>query len=100
MTGVSSIDFSKERISANPHLSEQIRLDLIEKKAELENELELSLLAIKFIEQKLSKLSAEDKQVCLEIIARGMTYESVAADKGYTTSGLWRKVERELKNIL
>ena len=100
MTGVKAIDYSKPYMQPNPSLSHERKLELIDKKAALELELEYTYTAIKLIELKLSKLSESDKQICLKIIAKGETYESVGNEQGYTISGMWRKVRRALKNIL
>lgn len=100
MTGVKGVQPDKVPVTYNPSLSAERQLELIEKKAELETELEYTILAIKVIEKKLSKLDQRDKDMCLDIIARNISYESYGNQIGYTPSGLWRKVKRDLERVL
>ena len=100
MTGVSGIDYDKVSVSYNPTLSEQRKLELIEKKAELELELEYTILAIKLIEMKLTKLPDAEKVACLQVIAKKASYESYGNKMGYTSSGLWRKMKKDLERVL
>lgn len=100
MTNVKAIRYDKAPSSFNPGLNEEIRLDLIEKKEEMETELEYTILAIRLIEMKLKKLSPEDKQICLEILNRKVTYEQAAIEKGYSKNALWSQVKKKIEGIL
>ena len=100
MSGVRGIRYDKEPGSFNPELSEEKRLDLIEKKAEMEIERDFIIHAIKLIELKLSKLSEEDKEICMRIIAEGESSEAVSRENGYTRGGMWKRIKREVSKIL
>ena len=100
MSGVRGIRYDKEPGSFNPELSEEKRLDLIEKKSEKEIELAFIVHAIKLIELKLSKLSKEDKEICMRIIAEGESSEAVSRQNGYTRGGMWKRIKREISRIL
>ena len=100
MTGVKGIRYDKEPTSYNPELSAEKRLDLIDRKEEKEIELEYMTASVKYIEMKLSKLSKEDKEICLKIISEGVSAEKVRREVGYSKSGIWKRIKRELQGIL
>lgn len=100
MTGVSGVRYDKLPSSYNPELSEERKLELIDKYNEKKLELCFLLVSIKFIRTKLSKLSEEDKKACLEIIVEGVTNEKAGKKRGYSHSGMWSKVNRSLEKIL
>lgn len=100
MTGVKGVRYDKEPTSHNPQLSSERKLELIEKKEEKEIELEYTIASIRLIERKLAKLSDEDKQICLRIISEGVSAEKVRQEVGYSKSGIWKRIKRELQGIL
>lgn len=99
MTGVKGVSFDRIPTSHNPVASELHRLDLMDKKDELMLEYEHAVISVKLIELKLMKLSEEDKRACLRIMSDGESYEKVGNDMGYTSTGLWRKLKRELEKV-
>lgn len=100
MTGVKGIRYDKEPSSFNPQLAAEKRLELIEKKEDKEIELRYLIASTKFIESKLKKLTEEDKNICLRIIAKGISAEKVRHEVGYSKSGLWKRIKRELTGII
>ena len=100
MTGVKGIRYDKEPTSFNPQLSNERILDLIDKKEEKEIELDYTIASIRYIERKLSKLDKEDKEICLKIISEGISAEKVRKEVGYSKSGIWKRIKRELTGIL
>lgn len=100
MTGVKAIRYDKERSSFNPSLASERREELSARLEEKEIELNYIEASIKFIEMKLKKLSDEDKEICLKIISEGVSAEKVRRKVGYSKSGIWKRIKRELEGIL
>ena len=100
MTGVKGISYDKIPLSFDPKLSEQIKLEYIERMAEKEAELDFTYAAIRMIEMKLSKLPKEDKKICLDILNRNITYEEAGKKIGYSKHGMWQSVKRKMEKIL
>jgi hypothetical protein len=100
MSGVKSIDYSKIHMNPNPNLSHARMLEFIEKKEILENELKRVNLNIQHIEEILSRLSDDDKKICLRLIAKKDNVYKICFDYGYSRSGIWAKTKRELEKIL
>ena len=100
MTGVKGVRYDKEPTTYNPQLSNERKLELIEEKEEKEIELEYTMASIRLIERKLAKLSDEDKQICLKIISEGVSAEKVRKQVGYSKSGIWKRIKRELQGLL
>ena len=100
MSGVKGIRYDKERSSYNPELANEKRLEMIEKIAEKEIELDYTLAAIKYIEMRLKKLSDDDRKICLKVISDGVSAEKVGREIGYSRPGVWKRIKRELEKIL
>ena len=100
MTGVKGIRYDKERSSFNPALSEERRDYLSKKLEEKEIELNYTLAAIRFIEMNLKKLNKDDREMCLKVVADEVSAELVAVEKGYSRSGVWARIRREISKIL
>lgn len=100
MSGVKAIRYDKQLITHNPELSNMIKHEYMSRIEEKEIELDHVLSSIKYIELKLSKMNPEDKQVCIDIISKGISSEKVANEKGYSKSGMWKRIKRELERVL
>lgn len=100
MTGVKGIRYDKIPTSYNKEISEERFLDLSEKIEEKLIELQYTVSSIRYIEMKLKKLSDEDKEICLKIISEGISAEKVRKEVGYSKSGIWKRIKRELTGIL
>ena len=100
MTGVKGVRYDKTPISANPSLAHERLLEMIEKLHWKEKEKRRLELNIQYIEDKLSMLSDEDKKICLDLIAKKGNSILISSDHGYSKSGVWARVKREIKKIL
>ena len=99
MTGVKGIDYSKTPASPNPEVVAEKRLDLIEQLEELETEKQRLTLNITHIYAILSKLNDSDKEIVMEIIVKKVNAEKVAIEKGYSRSGIWARIKREIEKL-
>ena len=100
MSGVKGIRYDKEPSAYNPELANERRLEMIDRIAEKEIELDYTIAAIKYIEMRLKKLSDEDRQICLKVISDGISAEKVGREIGYSRPGIWKRIKRELEKIL
>ncbi len=100
MTGVKGIRYDRVPSSYVPGMADEKKLEYIERLNEKETELDFTYAAIKMIEMKLSKLSKEDKEICLDVLNRKVTYEEAGKRKGYSKNGMWVKVKREIEKIM
>ena len=100
MSGVKGVRYDKERASFNPELARKWFYYLSEKRSEKELELEYLIASSRMVENKLRKLPEEDKDICMKIIAEGISAEKVRIEKGYSRSGIWKRIKRELTKIL
>lgn len=99
MTGVKGIDYSKTPASPNPEVVAEKRLDLIEQLEELETEKQRLTLNIKHIYTTLSKLNGNDMEIVMEIIVKKVNAEKVAIENGYSRSGIWARIKREIEKL-
>lgn len=100
MTGVKGISYDRIPSSFNSKISEERRLEYIEMLEEKEAELDFTYAAIRLLEVKLSKLSSEEKDLCIDILNKKVTYEEAGKEKGYSAAGMWKKVKENLKKVL
>ena len=100
MSGVKGVRYDKEPSGFNPNLSEEKREYYSQLLDEKNIELDYTLASIRYIEMNLRKLSEEDKDICLKVVAEGISYEKVAMEKGYSKGGMWKRIKRELERIL
>ena len=100
MTGVKAIRYDKQPTSFSPELSIERRDELSRRLEEKEIELNYIEASIKYIEMKLKKLSDEDKAICLKVISEGVSADKVRREVGYSKSGIWKRIRRELEGIL
>ena len=99
MKGVKGIDYSKIPASPNPEVVAEKRLDLIEQLEELETEKQRLTLNIKHIYTTLSKLNGNDMEIVMEIIVKKVNAEKVAIENGYSRSGIWARIKREIEKL-
>jgi len=100
LTGVKGVRFDRSPSSYNPNLAETKRLELVDKYNEKLLEKEYIEKGIEFIEYKLSKMEEDDKKIVLAILADNVSYERMGGKVGYSRTGIWSKVQRDLKKIL
>ena len=99
MTGVRGISYSKIPASSNPEITAEKRLELIEQMEELENEKKRLQLNISHIYSTLSKLNDQDMEIVVQIIAKKHNAEIVANENGYSKSGIWARIKREIEKL-
>lgn len=99
MTGVKGIDYSKTPALPNPELIAENRLDLIEQMDELQKEKQRLQLNISHIYTTLSKLDESDKEIVMQIVVKKTNAEMVANEKGYSRSGIWARIKREIEKL-
>lgn len=115
MTGVSAIKYDKLPSSFNPELSQQLKLELIEKynyllkeyakekktaRSYLKLEIERLTANITKIEKILNQLPKEIQEWCLLLFCERTTYKALSKKVAYTDVGLIKKVNRELEKVL
>lgn len=101
MTGVKGVRFDKAPSTPNQASNEERMLDFIEKKAELEKEREILNKAVDNVKAIIDKEFRHiSKDVALIIVrnAAGESLEKLSEEYGYTPSGLWRYIKREVEN--
>lgn len=99
MTGVKGINYSKIPASGNPEVSAEKRLELIEQMEDLENERKRLTLTVKHIYRTLGKLNDTDRDIVIKIVAKKYNAEMVAIENGYSRSGIWARIKREIEKI-
>ena len=99
MTGVKGINYSKIPASANPEISEEKRLELIDELEELENERKRLNLTVKHIYRTLGRLNESDREIVIQIVAKKYNAEMVANQVGYSKSGIWARIKREIEKL-
>ena len=99
MTGVRGIDYSRIPASPNPEVVAEHRLDMVEDMEELLAEKQRLTLNIAHIYTTLSKLNENDKEIVMQIIVKKVNAEKVANEKGYSRSGIWARIKREIEKL-
>ncbi len=99
MTGVRGINYSKTPSSPNPEVVAEHRLDMIEDMEGLLAEKQRLTLNITHIYATLSKLNDTDKEIVMQIIVKKVNAEKVANEKGYSRSGIWARIKREIEKL-
>lgn len=99
MTGVRGIDYSKAPSMPNPEVIAENRLDLIEQMEDLLKEKQRLSLNISHIYTALSKLNENDRDIVMQIVVRKANAEIVAMAKGYSRSGIWARIKREIEKL-
>lgn len=96
LIGVKGVRYDKAPGTHNPSLQAERRLELIEKRAEIESELKKLEVKKKMIVDEFNKLDTHTKLMCLEVM-NGKTLKQIAEKFGYSESGLMRKLKREIE---
>lgn len=100
MTGVKGISYDKQPMSYNPSLTEQKRLEMVERYNEKQKEYDFTLLAIEQTEITLKKMPMDLQIMLGEKFINGMTYEEIAKLHGYSANGMWHYIRRETEKWL
>ena len=99
MTGVRGINYSKTPSSPNPEVVAEHRLDMIEDMEALLAEKQRLTLNIAHIYATLSKLDDADREAMIEILVKKVNAEKVAEERGYSRSGIWARIKREIEKL-
>lgn len=115
LTGFHAIRYDKEPSAPNEHLSEMIKLDLIDKynvllkqfeklideaETKLYKEMERTQANINRIESILIRLPNNYEKTLISIYCDGSSYEKQKRKANYSKSGLYQAIEKELLKIL
>ena len=100
MTGVKGIRYDKIPGTFNPHSAEFIRSKLSERYEEKENELIRYQTAVKNVELVKKRLPKEIWLMLVEKFVKNKTYMEIGIQYGYTNTGLWKYLRREVEKIL
>ena len=100
ISGVKGIKYDRIPSSLDPRLVEQNKLDILD-------QIEEKLAEIKYIEAHqsyfnmiLEKFSQEELDLLNRIYIKGERYEDVAQDLNYSVGGLFKVIERMIKEKL
>lgn len=99
LTGVKGVRYDKLPASYNPSLSEQTKLELLDKIEEKEKELDYTLLAIDRYERNLNRLSEEIKGYVERLFILGETFERVSRNAGYSKSAILYRIKAEVEKL-
>ena len=97
LTGVKGIRYDKAHFNADPAVSEERRLTLLDKVEDLENELKRVESQIEHIDKLLAGMEKDDRELITYTLIKGNTYRS-AENKFYITySAISKKIDRILE---
>lgn len=99
MTGVKGINYSKIPASTNTEITEERRLEMIEQLNELETEKKRLELNIRHIYGTLSMLNEKDRKAMVDLVAKRIRAEEVAFNNGYSKSGIWKRIRKEIEKL-
>ena len=101
--GVKGIPFDKELSISNPYSNDEKLVDLSEKLEEPQKQLDFTIYAISKLKPivygNLDKLPADVSKALIMKHWENKTFEDIANEIGYSKSGLWFRVRREIGKI-
>ena len=113
MENVKAIRYDKEPMHTPESVKEEHRLEQIEQKAEIEKELDMTMLAYRTVRDKCILLLMNQDELIREVLldrfgleltagefsvhGKILTYEELGDLYGYTSQGLYSKIKREIK---
>lgn len=99
LTGVKGVSFDRQPTSFNPSLSEQTRLELLDKIEQKEKELDYLWMAIERYEKNLNRLSDEVRGYVEQLFILGETFETVGKRTGYNKGSIAYKIRSEVEKL-
>lgn len=96
--GVKGVSFDNIPHSLNPTLQAEKRLELIDQKERLEEEIKRLELKKKMVIDQFDRLDEHTKLICLDIID-GKTFKQIGEAFGYSESGIMRKLKKEIEKV-
>ena len=100
LTGVKGVDYTKTPSTFNPSLSEEKRLDLIDRYNAVEVEIERYEMAIRNVEIVKKRLPKNLWLMLNDKFVNDLTYKQVGEKYGFSDSGLWHYLKRETERFL
>lgn len=100
MTGVSGVSYDKIPSSYNPGLSEEMRLEAIEKYNAKIQQYNFICMAINEVSTIMASFPENLQNMLTDIYVEKKTFKSVGIKYGYSDSGLWHMLKRETEKYL
>ena len=100
MTGVKAISYDKMPSSFNQSLSEEKRLEMIDLYNQKLDDLKHFQSTIRYVDKRLRGLTADEKQIVLDVASGRLTYEEAGKKYGYSKGRMWKKIRKILEEIL
>lgn len=100
LTGVRGIDPSRTRVSSNPSVSEEKRLEMEDQIEHLTREKERIESNISYIRQILQLMPRDIRDACILIYAKGEKYSKVAMMQYRSTGSLQRAINSSIEQAL
>ena len=98
-TGVKGVSYDSVMVSHNPSLSALKRLEMIDVVDDLCREINFLAVCIAETEGILAKLPDELQQMLKEKYIKGWSYEQLGEKYGYSRSGMWAMIKREIEKM-
>ena len=99
LTGVKGIQYDKQPSSYNQSLSENYRLELLDKIEQKEKELDYTRMVIDHDLRQLNHLPSNIRELVELIFIQGKTFAEVGKMVGYSDRGLHYIVKREIEKL-
>jgi len=100
MSGVKAIRYDMSAVHGNPSVSEEKRLDMIERYNAMLKEYETTEKNILLITSILMQMPTELRSLLEEVYVQGMSFSKVGKEHGYSDHGLWKMMKREAEKYL
>ena len=99
LTGVKGVQYDKLPSSYNSDLSENFRLELLDRIEFKQKELDFTMLAIERYQNELNRLPDDIKNYVVQIFIYGHTFAEIGEKIGYSDRGLHYKVKKEIERL-
>lgn len=100
LSGVKGLSYDQVMVHGNPSVTEQKRLEMIDKYNVKLKEKEFIEDAIEQVETILKRMPAELSSIMKKIYIDGHTFKSVSIEYGYSDHGFWQYLKRETEKYL
>lgn len=100
MTGVSGVSYDKIPSSYNPELSEEMRLEAIEKYNAKIRQYNFTCMIINEVSMILATLPDELQNALIDVYVKKKKFKDAGIKYGYSDSGLWHMLKRETEKYL
>ena len=97
--GVRGIRYDRQPMSFSPELAIDVRQKMLDELSDPQKKLDRAERRVKECEENLAKLPKDVREMCIDLFIEEKTYEAVCMRFGYTSTGLWRKVKREVEKL-